>query len=107
MSELKCVFCNGNSDKILLFTQDGLEKCLKINKIRSDKHLKGRDVSLPTTANDLQGYHSKCLSAFKALPKRYKLAVVDNNSSDTTVLPLSGPSKSVDIRYKKKKLICN
>ncbi|XP_031777464.1 uncharacterized protein LOC107981714 [Nasonia vitripennis] len=70
-AELKGVFCNNSSKaKIILFNDTILEKC-KILKIRVTYKLKYKELILPTTSDQTNGYHANCYSNFTAIKKKY------------------------------------
>ena len=65
-------------DKVILFTQYSLHKSADILKIRKKNNLHGKDIQLPTSLNNLQGYHSNCLSRFTAVQKNINQLVQMN-----------------------------
>ncbi|XP_055838592.1 uncharacterized protein LOC129906724 [Episyrphus balteatus] len=93
MSNVKpvCVFCGSKKDKIILFNQERLDKCLGILKIRQANNLVGYKVKL-NPLNKSEGYHSKCLNNFTALKAKYKQCYVKSE------LNLPGHSAAVVIR---------
>ena len=76
-----CVFCKKKAEKIILFTETRLKNCNEILKIRKEYNLQGKDVELPELLNEIQGYHSKCISNFTALKAKYKSSEQNIGSS--------------------------
>lgn len=91
-----CVFCGGKKDKIILFNQERLDKCLGILKIRQANNLVGCKVKL-NPISESEGYHSKCLNNFTALKVKYKQSNVESVASESE-LNLSGPSAAIVTR---------
>ena len=69
---MKCVFCKGHKDKIILFVVDKLKKCQEVLSIRVKYKLKYNDIELPTQINEADGYHRQCYSSFTALMAKYR-----------------------------------
>ncbi|KAL3266799.1 hypothetical protein HHI36_010953 [Cryptolaemus montrouzieri] len=113
--KMKCVFCKGHKDKIILFVEDKLKKCQEVLSIRVKYKLKYNNIQLPTELNDTDGYHRQCYSSFTALMAKYRNSsleidytsdstphslssstLVDN--SESTVKNLKGATSSLDYR---------
>ncbi|KAJ8677787.1 hypothetical protein QAD02_013574 [Eretmocerus hayati] len=69
-----CVFCESRKKDVdvILFNEKSLEKCISILEIKKKNGLTGQNARLPLSANDKQGYHSKCRSNFLAVNAKYK-----------------------------------
>ncbi|KAK0176842.1 hypothetical protein PV328_000944 [Microctonus aethiopoides] len=83
--KMKCVFCKGHEDKIILFVSDKLKKCQEVLSIRVKYKLKYSDIVLPTQINNTDGYHRQCYSSFTALMTKYRglLSEADCTSNST------------------------
>lgn len=92
-SQTFCVFCKIKKGKLNLFTQDTLNKCTDILKIRKEHNLKFQNVNFPSVLSDIEGYHVKCYRNFMALISKYKLTSTAIESSSSTI-PLLEPSTS-------------
>lgn len=69
--KLNCVFCNENSDEnVNMFSEETLEKCKKILRLRKLHNLKYSEVILPREYLD-GGHHARCYRVFTALKKKY------------------------------------
>lgn len=90
--KMKCIFCKGHKDKIILFVSDKLKKCQEVLSIRIKYKLKYSDIELPTEINNTDGYHRQCYSSFTALMAKYR-----DSSSETDVTSNSTLSSSIPI----------
>lgn len=74
-SNLRCIFnCpvdTSNSSKILKFTEETLENCRYLLRVRAESKLKYSDVVFPDQLSDDVGYHATCRKNFMAMPKKY------------------------------------
>lgn len=95
--KIKCVFCKGHNDKIILFEGDKLKKCQQVLSVRVKYKLKYSDIELPTQINKTDGYHRQCYSSCTALMAKYRDSSSETDyASNSTSLTLS-PSTPVDI----------
>lgn len=86
-TETFCVFCvKKKKEKIKLFTEITLDKCLGILEIRKKNKLQFQDIILPCNVNTSEGYHLKCYSNFTGLMAKYKNK--EENSADKISSPL-------------------
>ncbi|CAG5073423.1 Protein of unknown function [Cotesia congregata] len=65
----KCFICKKRTDKIIVFSEETLQKYKNILKIRQDNNLHYSDVELPENVTQTDGYHSQCYRPFSALMK--------------------------------------
>lgn len=84
MSEIKpfCIFCLKKQEKLNLFAQEILSKCVAVLKIRQKNNLCGKDVKLPKELNNFQQYHSQCYRRFAALPKKHRYSQFFSTSTE-------------------------
>lgn len=89
-----CVICKkkDNSDKVIIFNEERLQKCRNILKIRQQNNLKFAKVVLPSDLTTPKGYHAQCYRNFSALMKQY---------TEKSFATLSEPSTSSSgkVRY--------
>lgn len=94
--EKKCVFCNeSGASKITLFGDSILKKCIDILKVRVFCKLKYKEVILPTTSDEIHGYHRTCYSYFTAIKKTYadKYNELVNSKQSENTIPEPDASK--------------
>jgi hypothetical protein len=74
MAQVKpfCVFCKKRTEKLIIFTDEAVNKCKNILEIRQNNKLAMSDAIVPSEINDFQRYHSKCYRLFTALPTKYR-----------------------------------
>ena len=89
----KCVFCENQSEKILLFSEEKLNKCGKILYSRVKFNLKYKNVKLPDCVNDTDGYHTRCYSHFTSLMAKFRYAREPNPITDSP--RMSSPTRSL------------
>lgn len=95
--KIKCVFCKGHNDNIILSVGDKLNKCQQVLSVRVKYKLKYSDIELPTQINKTDGYHRQCYSSFTVLMAKYPYSSSETDyASNSTSLTLS-PSTPVDI----------
>ena len=61
-----------NSGQVILFTEARLTECTEIRDIRKENALKYGDFALPTTCDDVNGYHIECYCRFVALSGKHR-----------------------------------
>jgi len=66
-NKMKCVFCKGKNEKIIIFEDEKLIKCKEVLSVRVKFNLKYNNVQLPDEVNTSDGYHRQCYSSFTAL----------------------------------------
>ena len=86
---MKCVFCQGKNDKIILFVDDKLKKCQEVLSVRVKYKLKYSDTELPAEINNMDGYHRQCYSSFTALMAKYRNSIETDDSSNSSSLNFS------------------
>lgn len=95
--KVKCVFCATVKDEQLnLFSEDSIEKCRNILRLRKFHNLKYKDVILPDEIFD-SAYHRSCYKTFTALKKKFFSTNVTekvSSQSSTSLSPLEQPSTS-------------
>ena len=62
----------GNSPPVVLFKSETLGKCENILTIRKQQDLKYKEIYLPETINDKDGFHLDCYRRFTAVSKAQK-----------------------------------
>lgn len=95
--KMKCVFCKGHKDKIILFVVDKLKKCQEVLNVRFKYKLKYSDIELPIEINETDGYHRQCYSSFTALMAKYRhpSTEIDSTSKSTPQTLLSDTPANV------------
>lgn len=64
-TELKCVFCTlQNDENVHLFSEETLNKCQSILRLRKVHNLKYKNVILPREIYD-SGYHRTCYKTLR------------------------------------------
>lgn len=95
--KIKCVFCKGHNDNIILFVGDKLKKCQQVLSVRVKYKLKYSDIELPTQINKKDGYHRQCYSSFTALMAKYRDSSSETDYASSSTSLTSSSSTPVDI----------
>lgn len=91
--KMRCVFCKGKNDKIILFVGEKLKKCQEVLSVRVKYKLKYNDIKLPTQINETDGYHRQCYGSFTALMAKYRDLLSETEYVSNSSPPTSSNSE--------------
>ena len=107
------ICCLHNEEKyidsnIKPFNESSLEKCRSILEVRKLQNLKYSTVTLPSTVDLIQGYHTSCYRRFVALSKAHRINIETtkmesskNSAKDISVsqtTPTTSKSNIISVR---------
>ena len=93
-TELKCAFCTlQNDENVHLFSEETLNKCQSILRLRKVHNLKYKNVILPREIYD-SGYHRTCYKTFTALKKKFYQTKITKTTEVSSLTPESSAQSS-------------
>ena len=115
--EVECVLHSAerSEKKAVPFSEETLQKCRSILKVRQDCNLKYKDFTLPESADQcssgiFKGFHMECYKRFVGLSKAQKRKLEEGNSTSSPTLRsevgMSKPNPITGV-FEKKCLFCD